>query len=213
MSQPQPCASAEQVHAYWFGPIQGPHDLLQARGSLWFGSSAQQDQAIREGFGATLEAASLGRLDDWAQTPRGALSLIVVLDQLSRNIHRGLAQAFASDAKARQLALTLIDARQDRTLYPIERVFVYLPLEHSERMSDQLLCLKCMERLRDEADDEAAGHVLAGYVEYAWSHLRLIERFGRFPHRNAILGRPSTPEELAYLAQGGQTFGQVAKAP
>lgn len=197
----------QQVHQFWFGELQDEHDLAKDKAKLWFGGGQEVDAQITERFGQTLERARQGELEDWKRSARDTLSLILVLDQLSRNIYRGKPEAFAGDHLSRELTLALIDSGQDQELYPIERVFAYLPLEHSERLSDQLLCLKCMERLEAQAPQDTRP-AFKDFRQYAQRHLELIERFGRFPHRNAILGRESTPQEVQYMEDGGESFGQ-----
>lgn len=197
----------QQVHQFWFGSLQDEHDLAKEKAKLWFGGGEEVDAQITEQFGDTLKRARHGELEDWKGSARDTLSLIIVLDQLSRNIYRGKPEAFAGDHISRQLSIDLIDSGLDQELYPVERVFAYLPLEHSERLSDQLLCLKCMERLEAQAT-ESTQQAFRDYREYAQRHLDLIERFGRFPHRNAILGRASTAQEAQYMEGGGESFGQ-----
>lgn len=140
-----------------------------------------------------------GELDHWTASPRGTLALLILLDQLSRNLHRGSAEAFVADAKARAIACAAIEAGFDKRLGPVERVFVYLPFEHSEDPADQDLSVRLFESLRGTAVRDLS-------VDYAYRHRSVIRRFGRFPHRNAALGRTNTPEEEAYLAQPGAGF-------
>lgn len=161
----------------------------------WFRSSADLDETMRTRFGAWLEPAREGALDDWATSPDGALALLVLLDQLPRNVHRNSALAFASDAKARAVANVAIAAGFDRKVPPERRTFFYLPLEHSENLADQK---------RSVALFEALGN--AEQLDYAHRHHAVIARFGRFPHRNPMLGRDSTAEELAYLEGRDEPF-------
>lgn len=188
-------STPDEVLEFWF-----PAD--QARASkLWWGKDPQLDAEIRERFGPTLRAARAGELDHWAELARGRLALIVVLDQLSRNIHRNDPEAFAADARARALTEEGLARGHDRELQAIERLFFYLPLEHSESLDDQERCIALMQALADEF-----GEQYVGYVDYAVRHRDIIARFGRFPHRNAVLGRPSTAEELEFLTQPGSSF-------
>lgn len=183
-----------EVLEFWFS--EGPDAFRKA----WFAKDEAFDGEIRRRFGALLDPAREGALDGWADTAEGALALLLVLDQFPRNLHRGTPLAFASDAKARAIARRAVLARrQDLFLTPTQRVFLYLPFEHSEAMADQDLSVALFEGLRDHP---ASGEVIA----YAWKHWLVIRRFGRFPHRNAALGRDSTPAELAYLALPGAGF-------
>lgn len=185
--------SAQEVLDFWFA------DENTVR---WFLRDADFDQAIRERFAGTLEAAALGELDAWALTPHGWLALLIVLDQFSRNIHRGDARAFAQDGKAQALALVGLERRDDEALTPLERVFAYLPLEHAEDLALQWRSVTLFRALALQASPNARGQY-ENFLDYARRHCEVVTRYGRFPHRNAALGRPSTPDELAYLAEGG----------
>lgn len=189
----------EHVLTTWF-----PADDAAAQ-KLWWGKDEATDAALRERYGETLADARAGRLATWAATPRGRLALIIVLDQLSRNIHRGSAEAFAADPLARELVREGLALGHERALEPIERVFFYLPLEHSESLADQHDCVALFEALAAEmpADQRARFDF---YTTFAVKHRDIVARFGRFPHRNAILGRTSTDEEQAFLREPGSSF-------
>lgn len=173
-----------------------PRDVLDfwfaAGKEKWFTKDAAFDAAIIERFKVHHEAALSGGLDHWHETGQGALALVILLDQFARNIYRGSGQAFAADAKALALANSMVDAGTDLELPVDVRVWVYLPYEHSEVMADQERCIELLQR---SGMDE--------FVEWAEIHADIIKRFGRFPHRNTALGRTSTPEELAFLEEGG----------
>jgi uncharacterized protein (DUF924 family) len=186
----------DEVHRFWFGAPGDAH-YLQPR-ALWFTKSDAIDREIGERFGLTVEAALAGQLDAWAAAPRSALALVIVLDQFTRNIFRGTARAFAGDARALAVATRLVDTGRDLSLLPIERWFAYMPFEHSERLVDQLEAVRLFERLAADGVDAP--------LEWARRHYDVIARFGRFPHRNAILGRASTPEEIEFLKQPGSGF-------
>jgi uncharacterized protein (DUF924 family) len=151
------------------------------------------DSRMKEAFGALLDEGIEGRLDRWAETPRGALALVILLDQFSRNIHRGTARMYAGDAKALAVARAALANGLDRQVGAVERLWFYMPFMHSEGLADQELCIELLTR---------AG--LSGNIPYAVEHRDVISRFGRFPHRNAILGRASTAEEDSYLAERRQ---------
>lgn len=186
-------ASADEVLDFWFA------DENAVR---WFVRDAAFDRTIAGRFGATLEAAEAGALEDWTRTPRGWLALLIVLDQFSRNIHRGQARAFALDTRAQALALAGLERRDDEALAPLERVFAYLPLEHAEDLTLQWRSVTLFRALALQASPQGRGQY-EGFLDYARRHCEVITRYGRFPHRNAVLGRPSTPDELAWLAEGG----------
>lgn len=178
---------------FWFGA-----PPLQARAE-WFQKDAAFDERIREKFGATVDQALAGPLG-WGDDALPRLAEIVVLDQFPRNLFRGQARAFAGDARARALALQVIDAGQDAELHPRQRSFAYLPLEHAEDLALQDRSVALFQAL---ADADAS---LAGALDYAQRHRDIIRRFGRFPHRNPALGRASTAAEAEYLSQPGTGF-------
>lgn len=190
---------AAEVLAFWFGEP-GEDTSYPARRKLWFGKDPQFDRAIGDRFQLLVEQAAAGQLDSWQRTPQGALALVILLDQFPRNIYRGTPQAFASDLKALAVAKTAIDRKFDQELTPLQRVFLYLPLEHSETFPNQARSVALFERLAAE-DPE-----LQDTFDYAIKHRDVIDRFGRFPHRNEIMGRPSTPEEIEFLKQPGSSF-------
>jgi len=195
MIRPDPRIGA--VLDFWFGPPGGPDDG-QAR-DAWFRGDPAFDATIRERFGAVVDEALTGGLPEWDGSPDGELALLLVCDQFPRNLFRGEARAFALDGRALAVARRMVAAGRDRVLAPVRRAFVYLPFEHSESLDDQREAVRLFGTLRD---DPQAG----GYHEWAVKHLEVIERFGRFPHRNEALGRRSTAAELAFLAQPGSRF-------
>jgi uncharacterized protein (DUF924 family) len=183
------------VLGFWF---EGDRDAYR---QVWFKPDPAFDAAIRDQFGALADAARAGALAGWAGSPEGALALCLLLDQVPRNLHRGTAAAFATDGAALALARgAVLRDRHDLALTPMERLFLYLPFEHSEAMADQDLSVALFEGLRD-AGPRFAGP--DGAIDFAWRHRAVIARFGRYPHRNAALGRESTPAEAAWLAAGG----------
>jgi uncharacterized protein (DUF924 family) len=169
---------------------------------VWFKRDDGFDAGIRARFGEMVVPAREGRFDHWADTPEGTLALTLLLDQFPRNLFRGSPEAFVSDPRALALARRVIRERIDLDRTPIERAFLYLPFEHAESMEAQNQSVAAFEGLRDVPRSAAPG----GAIDYAWRHWHVIRRFGRFPHRNAVLGRESTPAELAYLAQPGAGF-------
>lgn len=167
------------------------------RRDVWFQKDETFDTACRQFIG-THAAAKRGELDHWADTADGALALLILLDQLSRNLHRGTLETFAADPKVRTIAGAAIARGQEQSLTPVQRMFVYLPFEHSEDLADQDRSVALFETLRDALGDQT--------VDYAARHRDVIRRFGRFPHRNAVLGRTNTPQEETYLAESGAGF-------
>jgi uncharacterized protein (DUF924 family) len=206
--------SPAAVLDYWFADVGENPSALPGRMRLWFGDEqdttadiASRDAALAERFEPYMTARAGGRLDTWGATARGRLALILLTDQFPRSIHRGQAAAFALDAEARSLCVTGLELGQDRDLGPFERVFFYLPLEHSESAEDQQRCVELFAGLERRVP-AALSAAFAGFTRYAILHRDIVSRFGRFPHRNAILGRRSTAEEAAYLAGGAPGFGQ-----
>ena len=193
-------SSPEEVLSYWFpdGIDDADPEALRRQGQRWMGGVPEVDREITERFGDVLERARRGELDYWAETPRGRLALIVVLDQFSRHVYRGTPEAYAQDEEALRLALEGIDSGIDRELGAMERVFFWLPLGHSEDLAFH-------ERGVIHAEEEATSapprrRALAEFGVFQAEAARdVIRRFGRHPHRNEILGRTSTPEELEYL--------------
>lgn len=186
------------ILGFWFGG-----DLAAWQVERWFRPDPGFDATCRDRFGGLLVPAREGAFDAWAATPEGALALLLLLDQFPRNLHRGTAAAFASDPHARGIARqAVLRDRHDLRLPCTARCFLYLPFEHSEEAADQDLSVALFEGLRDDPVHAAPD----GSIAYAWAHRAVIRRFGRFPHRNAALGRDSTPAELAYLAQPGAGF-------
>lgn len=191
-------ASPEAVLEFWFGPPDDPgHQLPRP---AWFRKDPAFDLQVRERFGATIEAALAGRLKAWATEPLPALAQVIVLDQFTRNAFRDTARAFAGDERALAAARAMVDSGEDRGLSGVQRQFVYMPFEHAEDLAAQEQALQLFSRL---GEDEPA---LADLLRWARAHHDIVARFGRFPHRNALLGRVSTPEEEAFLKTPGSSF-------
>ena len=200
-------ADPKDVRTFWCRAAARSPQALRRRGDVWFGTDAAFDRECATKFGALLENAARGALDGWAGTPSGRLALVVLLDQMPRNIHRGSPAAFTYDAKAAAHCVAGIDSGQDRSLHPVERIFLYMPLQHAEDLGLQRRSVEQFEALVAEADLTWRDY-FAENVRYARLHHDIVERFGRFPHRNHVLGRESTEEERRYLADGAPTFGQ-----
>ena len=191
-------SEADAVLDFWFGAPESA-GFGSAR-KAWFTKDAAFDAQVRERFGALVERALRGELDAWAEAPRSALAQILLLDQFTRNAFRGTSRSFAGDARALAAASRIVGSRQDEALPPFMRGFVYLPFEHAEGMAMQDEAIRLFNRLASEAPEHA------DMLDYAHRHRAVIERFGRFPHRNEILGRQSTAEEIAFVQQPGSGF-------
>lgn len=175
-----------EVIGYWFETLSP---------EAWYGAPPDVDAEIARRFGPVYETLSEAVPDDWLRSPQGRLAAILVLDQFPRNIHRGTPQAFRSDEKALMLAKDAIAAGADMELPPEQRAFLYMPFQHAENLEDQRRSLELFGSLGN-----------ANNLDFAVRHYEIIARFGRFPHRNAILGRASTPEERAFLKEPGSSF-------
>ncbi|MBZ8182786.1 DUF924 family protein [Oscillatoria salina] len=187
----------EEILEFWFGKA-GEEGYGKQR-QEWFVKKDEFDREVRSRFLDTYDRAAAGELDEWKNNPDSCLALIIVLDQFSRNMFRGQPQAFATDEKALELAKYAVSKGYDKELLPVQRWFIYLPFEHSEKLADQERCLELFSSL--ESDPESASS-----IDYAKRHYQVIKRFGRFPHRNSILGRKSTKEEIEFLQQPGSSF-------
>ena len=186
-------------------PVRTPDDLLHFWFSdlsrdYWFYKDAAFDAAIRERYEETLRAGATGQLDHWARTAPGALALAILLDQFPRNLYRGSARAFATDARARTIADQAIIRRQDQDTALDRRFFFYVPFEHSESLADQERSIALFQAWAEAHDGQARDRALE-QMRYVHRHAEIVERFGRFPHRNEALGRESTEAEIAFLRE------------
>jgi len=203
--------TANDVLEFWFG--HGPMDAarLAERSEFWFGgdpdSVATNDALIRDTLEPMLAAASRGEFAAWAASPKRRLALIILYDQVPRNAYRGTAAAYAFDREALSLCVEGIHLAADAALDPLERLFFYLPLEHAESMEAQDAAIRALERLAREAPGELREYCTY-CLEFARRHHEVIAKFGRFPHRNAVLRRESTVAEREWLAASGERFGQ-----
>lgn len=196
----------DEILGFWFGPLKEGFPVND-RDALWWAGKAENDQLINELFSRQVKYALNGELDHWAGNPRGRLALVLLLDQFTRTIYRGTAEAFSGDQKALKLTLEGIHQGMDQALEFSERTFFYMPLEHAEDIEMQRLCISCFEGMLLETSGVYKLKVESS-LDFAFQHHRQIEQFGRFPHRNDVLGRSSTPEELAFLLQSKNRWGQ-----
>jgi uncharacterized protein (DUF924 family) len=190
-------SSPQEVLDFWFGR-EGEEGYGEFR-EAWFNRDPEFDREIRDRFEPVYEEAAAGRLDHWKSEARSCLALIVVLDQFPRNMYRGDARMYAADEKAREAARHAVEHAYDRELSPYGRLFMYLPFEHSEELDDQRLSVELFRGLATEMGSE-------DLLGYAVRHLEIVERFGRFPHRNEILGRRTTLEESKFLSRPDSSF-------
>ncbi len=190
-------SAPQEILDFWFGQ-EGEEGYGEFR-EEWFTKDSEFDRKIRDRFEPVYEEAATGELDHWKNEAQSCLALIVVLDQFPRNIYRGDAQMYAADEKAREVARHAVEHAYDRELSPYGRLFAYLPFEHSEELEDQRLSVELFRGLSAEMGSE-------DLLGYAVRHLEIVEQFGRFPHRNEILGRRTTPEEAEFLEGPDSSF-------
>lgn len=186
-----------EILNFWFGH---PDEVSYGKPrKQWFVKNSQFDQQVKNLFLDDYKQAATGQLNDWQSSPIGCLALVIVLDQFPRNMFRGTPQAFATDSQALGVAQHSVTQGFDRQLLPVQRWFFYLPFEHSENMQHQCQAVELFSQLAHDPDS-------VDTIDYAIQHLKVIERFGRFPHRNKILGRVSTVEEEEFLKLPGSSF-------
>ena len=203
---------ARSVRDFWFGPLPMSAEEFNRRMRFWFGDETSEmrrrrDADIRRRFGKVFERAAGGQLGPWADGPRRRLSLIILLDQFPRNMFRGSSRAFATDPQALALALSGMQSAADAALDVVERLFFYMPLQHAENREVQEESVAAYRRLISETPKELH-QAFSAALRSAENHRGIIERFARFPYRNRVLGRTSTPQELEWLRKGGESFGQ-----
>ncbi len=190
-------SSAQTILDFWFGSPEAENYGKPRQ--EWFTQDSEFDAAVRSRFLSLYQQAAQGQLNGWKNSPETCLALIILLDQIPRNLFRGEPRMFQTDEQALAIAKYALKWDYDRQLLNVQRWFIYLPFEHSEDLEMQYRALSLFSRLKDDPDSATA-------IDYAERHLKAIEKFGRFPHRNEILGRESTPEEIAFLQQTASAF-------
>jgi uncharacterized protein (DUF924 family) len=195
-------ASPDEILSYWFRQPEETAEYLKSRGRLWFGGGESLDQEIEAKFGLTVEAAGRGELAGWRDEPDSCLALVLLLDQFPLNIFRNEARGYELSERAIPVALTALDRGLHAAMHPVKKCFFYLPLEHAEDLALQERSVSLFRELEDECRGGFWAEWAAGSREWAERHLRVVEEFGRFPHRNEALGRASTPAEIAFLKKG-----------
>jgi uncharacterized protein (DUF924 family) len=197
--------TANTIREFWFGTCTDDVSVVKEKFALWWRKEAAIDGEIRRRFAEASASAARGALDDWLSLPAGRLALILLTDQFPRNMYRDTPRAFAFDPLALAWCKEGLRESMDEALRPIERVFFYLPLEHSESLEDQDASVCLFEALLETMNEDARP-AFQGFLDFAYRHRDIIARFGRFPHRNRILGRESSPEEKAFLQEKGSSF-------
>ncbi len=200
-------ARIDAILAFWFKEHELSAPQIDRRMDIWFGEDPAFDHEIQQNFSVDVERASEGALDHWADEPRGRLALILLLDQFRRNIYRGSAKAFENDKAALKLCVEGAMQKKDRGLTAIQRAFFYMPLQHAESPKVQAKSVELYSKLA-EAVSPTFQETFLTIAQFAELHRDIIDQYGRFPHRNALLGRDNTPEEDEYLAGDAPDFGQ-----
>ena len=200
-------AKIERILAFWFKEQTLSAPQIDRRMDVWFGGDPVFDHEIEKEFSDDVEQACEGKLDHWADDPRGRLALILLIDQFRRNIYRNDVKAFAHDKTALKLCVEGAMEKKDKGLSPIERVFFYMPLQHAESKKVQAKAVELYTRLAESVSPTMQETFLT-VAQFAELHKDIVDQFGRFPHRNKLLGRENTPEEDEYLAGDSPDFGQ-----
>jgi len=198
----------DEILDFWFADALSSPAAAAARNQFWFAADADTDRLIWEQYGDLVVDAAAGRYNSWAESARGRLALVIVLDQFPRNIYRGTAEVFRFDRVAMGLAEAGVTRGHLAGLAVPEQAFLLMPFQHSEDIEEQRAGVALLQGLVAEAEPEWR-ELAQGYADYAVLHHDIIAQFGRFPHRNQVLGRESTAAEAAYMAEGGETFGQA----
>lgn len=197
--------NVDSILEYWFGRHADDAVVAEQQRGLWWSKNEETDRAIAERFESCTTAAACGKLDDWAVSPRGTLALILLTDQFPRNMYRDQPRAFGFDSFAHRWCRVGLAQGFDRMLRPIERVFFYLPLEHAESIEDQDRAVQLFDQLLQIVPLQHK-EAFNGFHDFAVRHRDIVARFGRFPHRNEILGRISTEKEIQFLHTPGSAF-------
>ena len=198
-------SSSNEILVFWFGKNLVDLQVISEKSSLWWGKDEAIDAQINLHFGPLLKNLRSSEFDKWKDSPETLLAKVILTDQFSRNIHRDTPDAFSKDVLALELCTQGVNSGMDKKLRPIQRVFFYMPLEHSEAIECQNRSVELFEKLLHEVDD-GLKEKFQGYVEYAERHRSIVLQFGRFPHRNKILNRASTLEEIEFLQLPNSSF-------
>jgi uncharacterized protein (DUF924 family) len=199
---------SEEILAFWFAETPRDAFKIDSRMSMWFGDDPSMDRKIADMFSEDIRSASTGELDEWSDTPRGRLALIILLDQFRRNVYRHSKDAFLQDHRVLTLTIHGMEIGHDRQLEPVERAFFYMPMQHSESLKVQEFSVRTFTTLAETVKPTLRA-TFGTFTQFAELHRDIVAQFGRFPHRNAVLGRKNTPEEEVYLDQNAPNFGQA----
>lgn len=199
-----------EISTFWLGESLAGPDAAAGRRDFWYRGGESVDNEIRERFLEFVTKACTGELTEWGRTPEGAFALILLLDQFTRNLFRNSPDAYAGDKHAFAVVSDAIDGGLDRELHPVQRIWLYHPFHHSEMAAQQDRGIRLLHDIRETASEEWHPYIERSIT--GWTrHRNIVARFGRFPHRNHVLGRTSTPDEAAFLETEGESFGQGPK--
>lgn len=196
----------EEILRFWFGDLKSAGDLDASKMKLWWAGGGAIDAEIKASFGGLVDQALARGLTRWSESPRGSLALVILLDQFTRNVGRGTAAAFAGDNLALEVCLGAVERGFDRHLRLVERSFLYMPMMHAENRDVAGRSIETFEALSKEI--AALGGHYPDFLSHAVTHAKIVLRFGRYPHRNEVLGRTPSAEESEFVASGGPSFGQ-----
>jgi uncharacterized protein (DUF924 family) len=197
----------DKILNFWFGNLKDNEIPSEECRRIWWIKDDENDKKIKDYFENDLALAIKGESEAWELTPRGTLALILLLDQFSRNIYRDTRRAFSQDQKAIEISISGIEKGFDTKLHPAQRIFFYMPLIHSEDIGMQEKSIECYLNLKELVlTPPPLANMVSGSCDFAKRHYAIIKRFGRYPHRNRILGRESTPEEVKFLSEPGSSF-------
>lgn len=197
----------EQINNYWTGGSDLEPEAFRQLMKLWYQSTRETDETIRRDFGVLLLAAESGDLNHWESSPEGSLALVILLDQFSRNLYRGDARAYQNDASAQRISLKLVSSGKHQALSTAQQLIIFHPFHHAEDHRLQDMAVELVNKLMFEGGPDWQD-ALRGNLKFMENHRDIVIKFGRFPHRNATLGRESTPDEILYLSQDNRNYGQ-----
>jgi len=195
----------QRILDFWFSDSELDSPQLDSRMDRWFGANDEFDEQIRQEFGELIDLATTGQFDDWTETPRGRLALIILLDQFRRNVYRGTAEAFTHDKTALKITIEGTMAGDHKQLNSVERMFFFMPLQHAESLKIQEKSVSIFNALAETVPGTLHETFLMT-AQFAELHRDIVAEFGRFPHRNAVLGRPNSSTETTYLAGDTVSF-------
>jgi len=200
-------STSDEIITFWLGDAENNAAAVREQSKIWYHGGTDVDETIQNRFACDLRSAEQQALNDWQDTPRGQLALVILLDQFSRNLYRASAAAFKNDLLALEIAEAAVSHEDYKSLPVCGQAFLFHPFHHAENIADQNRCIALYETLLEECHSDWREHI-DGHLKFAREHCEIVRKFGRFPHRNEVLRRQSTPDEQAFLEQDARTYGQ-----